>query len=152
MRTHCIVTIAVVCFIAIALSLSARETHAAVDANAYSHGETSCLQGTDGPGVRLRLRQNNHCEGRISYPYLEIDIRELPIAEHKTITIGADNWAFRCPDPKESCEQSLSGKVVFDHSDQTAGKEIQTDGRYELKFRTDTESGHFKVDCLIPCG
>lgn len=152
MRTHCTVTIAVVCIIAIALSLSARETKASVNANAYSHGETTCLQGNDGPGVRLRLRQNSRCEGRISYPYLEIDIRELPVAAHKSITIGADNWAFKCRDPKESCEQSLSGKIVFDHFEDTAGKEIQTDGYYELKFRTSTESGHFKVDCLAPCG
>ena len=152
MRTHCIVAIAVACFSAITFSLPAREAKGPEDANAYSHGETTCLQGNDGPGVRLRLRQNSRCEGRVSYPYLEIDIRELPIVVHKSITIGENNWAFRCPNPKESCEQSLGGKIVFDHFEETAGKEIQTDGNYELRFKTGRESGHFRVDCRAPCG
>ena len=120
--------------------------------NAYSHGETTCLQGDEGPGICLRLRQDSHCEGRTSYPYLEIDLRELPITVRKSITIGADNWAFRCADPKESCEQALGGKIVFDHFEETAGKEIRTDGSYDLRFRTGVESGHFEVDCRGPCG
>ena len=98
------------------------------------------------------MRQNSRCEGRVSHPYLEIDIRELPIVVHKSITIGENNWAFRCPNPKESCEQSLGGKIVFDHFEETAGEKIQTDGNYELRFKTVRESGHFRVDCRGPCG
>lgn len=79
-----------------------------------------------------------------------MDIREVPITVHKKITVGADNLAFRCPDQKESCEQSLSGEIVFDHFE---GKEIRTDGSYELRFRDgNTERGHFRVDCRPPCG
>lgn len=153
MRTHRIATVVVSCFAAIAVSLSAREPKTPVNTNAYPHGTTSCLQGSDGPGVKLLLRQNSQCEGRASYPYLEVDIRELPVSVHKSISIGADNWAFRCPDPKESCQQSLSGKVVFDHFEGTVGKDIQTDGSYELRFGADGfESGHFEVDCIAPCG
>ena len=152
MRTHLGGTIAGVCFIAIVLSSSARETGGSESASTYSHGEKTCLQGTDGPGVLLRLSKSRRCERRVSYPYLEVDIRELPIAAHRGITIGADNWAFKCPDPKESCEQALGGTIVLDHFEETAGKEIQTDGSYHLKFRTGLESGHFRVDCLAPCG
>jgi hypothetical protein len=152
-QTHWIVTASVIWVIAIALSLSARETKGSVNANTYSHGETTCLQGDDGHGLRLRLRQAGRCEGRVAYPYLEIDIRELPIAVRKSITIGADNLAFRCPDTNESCEQSLSGHVMFDHLGDANGKETQTDGSYELRFRDGhTESGHFNVDCRPPCG
>ena len=153
MRTHWIVATAPACFIAVALSVSAHDTKQSVNMNAYSHGSTTCLQGSDGSGVRLRLRQNSRCEGNVAYPYLEIDIRQMPISVHKSITIGADNWAFRCPSPKESCEQSSSGKIVFNHLDVASGKDIQTDGSYELRFSTGTsEKGQFKVDCRAPCG
>jgi hypothetical protein len=82
-----------------------------------------------------------------------MDVREQPISIHKSISIRADNRAFRCPNPKESCEQAQSGTVVFDHFEDTSGKGIQTDGYYELKFSTGrTESGLFKVDCIAPCG
>jgi hypothetical protein len=122
-RIHRIATVVVSCFSAIAVSLSAREPKTPANTNAYRHGTTTCLQGSDGPGVKLLLRQNSRCEGRVSYPYLEVDIRELPVSAHKSISIGADNWAFRCPDPKDSCQQSLSGKVVFDHFEGTVGSQ-----------------------------
>jgi len=146
-RIHLIVAITVC-----TVSFSTREMRETGSANAYSHGETTWLQGDDGPGIRLRLRQSNQCEGKVSYPYLEVDIRELPIAVHKSIPIGADNWAFRCPDARESCEQSRGGTIVFDHLEETVGKDLQTDGSYNLRFRSGVESGRFKVDCWPPCG
>ena len=150
MRTHWIAAV-VSLSIAVAFSVSAREPKTC-DADAYSHGTTTCLQGVDGPGIRLYL-EKAHCEGKVSYPHLELDIRELPISAHKTISIGADNWAYRCPNPKESCQQALSGQIVFDHFEVNAGREIpRTDGHYELRFNTGgPESGHFIVDCLAPC-
>ncbi len=151
MRIHRIVIAVVSGFVAIGVCSFAREP--SINANAYSHGTTSCLQGSDGPGVKLLLRQNKQCEGTVSYPYLEVDIKKLPILVHKSISIGADNWAFSCPSPKDSCQQFLSGKVVFDHFEETVGKETQTDGYYQLRFRTgSSQSGHFRVDCIAPCG
>jgi len=61
------------------------------------------------------LVQSSQCHVRISYPYLEVDIWELPILVNKKIRIGEGNWAFKCLDEKESCEQSLGGDIVFDH-------------------------------------
>jgi hypothetical protein len=151
-RTHWIVPIVASCFIAVALCSSAREQKGPVNTNAFPHGTTTCLQGDKGPGVQLFLEQYRHCEGQVSQPYLEVDIREQPIPVHKTISIGAENWAFRCLNPKESCEQALSGNVVFDHFEDISGKEIQTDGYYELRFRSGrSERGLFKVDCTAPC-
>jgi len=152
-RTHLIVAITVC-----TVSFSPREMRDTGSANTYSHGETTCLQRDDGPGTRLRLRRSDRCEGKVSYPYLEVDIRELPIAVHKSIPIGADNWAFKCPDAKESCEQSRGGTIVFDHLEESVGKDIQTDGSYDLRFRTGAESGHFqgrlsttvRLDCTPP--
>lgn len=151
MRTHWIVTAVVSLSIAVAFSVSAREPKPS-DADTYSPGTTTCLQGVDGPGIRLYL-ENAHCEGKVSYPHLELDIRELPISAHKNISIGANNGAFRCPTPKESCQQALAGKIVFDHFEENAGREIpRTDGHYELRFNTGgSERGHFIVDCLAPC-
>ena len=51
MRTHRIVTAVVSCFVAVAVSLSAREPKPPA-ADSYSHGTTACLQGGDGPGIR----------------------------------------------------------------------------------------------------
>ena len=139
-------------FVTVALIFSLLAVRASGTGGAYSHGETSCLQGNDGPGLRLRLRQNGRCEGRVTYPYLEIDIRELPIAAHREIRIGAENWARKCLSSNESCEESLGGTITFDHLDETPGKQIQTDGSYKVKFRGGWETGQFKVDCLPPCG
>jgi hypothetical protein len=141
-----------VCSIPIAVSLFAHETKQPVDSNAYSHGTITPLQGTDGPGIRLLLAQK--CEGRLSYPRLEIDIREQPVPVRKSIVIGPDNLAFRCLNPKESCEQLVSGELVFEHfEDRSKKTEITgTDGYYELRFRTRTERGRFKVDCVGICG
>ena len=122
-----------------------------MDLSAYSHGAMIPLQGNDGPGLRLLLTQEKKCEGRASYPRLEIDIRELPIPVHKKIKIGPENGAFRCMDAKESCEQFLSGEIVFEHFEgkpPSSGKMSETDGYYELKFRTGVGRGHFKVDCI----
>src|SRR5579864_3089693 len=100
MRTNWTATVVVCCFTTISLFLPAREPDRSVDANGYSHGTMTCMTGGDGPGTRLLFRQNRGCEGITSYPYLEVDITELPILVHKSITIGPDNWAFRCPSPK----------------------------------------------------
>jgi hypothetical protein len=153
-RTHWAATIVAACFIALAFSLFAREPKPSVNANAYPHGMTTCLEGAKGPGLQLFLKQDSRCEtGKPSHSYLEVDIREQPISVHKSISIGADNWAFRCANPKESCKQALSGYVWFDHFEDASGKGIQTDGYYELRFSTgESESGPFKVDCIAPCG
>jgi hypothetical protein len=119
----------------------------------YSHGTAACLQGNDGPGTRIRLTQHRSCGAQISYPYLEIEIRDLPISAGKSIPIGETNTAFRCQGPKNACEQSLSGEVIFNRYEETSEKELQTDGHYELRFNTGPpEAGHFKVDCMEPCG
>jgi len=153
LRTLWIVATALACFTAIALSVAAPKAKQSESMPAYSHGTTGCLQGNDGPGVRLRLRQSSRCEGNVLYPYLEIDVRQLPISVHKKITIGPDNWAFSCPGPKQSCEQSSSGEIMFNHLDEASGRDIQTDGLYELRFSNGrSEKGRFKVDCTAPCG
>jgi hypothetical protein len=151
-RTHWIVTVVASCFIAVALSLSALEQKHPINANAYPYGTTTCLQGDMGPGVQLFLKQYRRCEGKVSHPYLEVDIREQPIPVHESISIGAENWAFRCLTSKGSCEQALSGNIIFDHLEDTSRKGIQTDGYYELRFSSGrSESGLFKVDCMAPC-
>lgn len=154
MRTNWIATVAVTCFIAIALFLSAREADWTVNASEYSHGMMTCRTGGDGAGMRLILRASIRCEGDTSYPYLEVDIRELPISVHKRITIGPENLAFSCPSPKEGCRQAWSGSVVFNHLEKhVSGEEIQTDGDYDLKFSNGPpEIGNFKVDCGGICG
>jgi hypothetical protein len=147
------VKVAAVCSVLIALSLFAHETKQHLDSNAYSHGTIACLKGNDLPGLRLLLTQKKTCEGRLSYPRLEIDIREQSVPVRKSIVIGPDNLAFRCLNPKESCEQLVSGELVFEHfEDRPKNNEISgTDGHYELKFRTTTERGSFKVDCVGMC-
>jgi hypothetical protein len=151
-RIHLTATIVVSCVITLAFSSSAGEPKRSANGNAYPYGTTTCLQGDKGPGVQLFLKQYKRCEGKVSQPYLELDIREQSIPVHESISIGAQNWAFRCPNPKESCEQALSGSVVFDHFEDTSGKGIQTDGYYELRFSSGrSESGLFKVGCTAPC-
>ena len=142
-----------VCLLLVAGFSFSHETKQSVDSSAYSHGTMTCLQGNDGPGLRLLLTQKKTCEGRLSYPRLEIDIREQPVLR-KSVVIGPENAAFRCLDPKESCEQFLSCALVFEHFEGGSRKtEItDTDGYYELKFRTKTERGYFKVDCVGICG
>lgn len=110
-----------------------------------------CLQGNEGPGVRLLLTRKK-CEGGPSYPRLEIDIREQPVPVRKSILVGPENGAFECLDSRESCKQFLSGEVVFGHFESRSGKTEITDGYYELRFRTRTERGHFEVDCYGICG
>ena len=64
-----------------------------------------------------------------------------------------DTCTFRCRNAKESCEEAVSGDVIFDHFEDISGKTMQTDGYYELKFSTGrSESGIFKVTCFAPCG
>jgi hypothetical protein len=123
----------------------------------YSHGtKTSCFFGIDGPGIRLSLRQQDRCDrppSDFAYPYLEIYIKEQPIPVHKSIRIGPINLAFICANPKESCKRFVSGKVIFNHFEETSGKTFPlTDGDYELKFGFGKpETGHFKVECEAPC-
>jgi hypothetical protein len=142
-----------VCSALITLTLFAHETKQPADSHAYSHGTIACLKGNDLPGLRLLLTQKKICEGRRSYPRLEIDIKEQPVPVRKSIVIGPDNLAFRCLGPDEACEQLVSGELVFEHFEDGSKKtEInQTDGHYELKFRTTTERGSFKVDCVGMC-
>lgn len=121
-------------------------------ANAYLYATTTCIGGEGGPGVRLFLKQFSQCQGTTSYPYLRIDIREQLILAQKNIAIGGDNSALRCLGPRQSCEQAVSGNILFDHFEELSGKELKTDGYYELKFRTGRiESGIFKLDCMAPC-
>jgi hypothetical protein len=145
------ITSVVFCLVAVAFSFSAREPERSV--HVYPYGTTTCLQGDDGPGLRLYLKQYRSCQAKRSYPYLELHIKEQPISVHKSISIGTENGAFRCENPKESCEQALSGYLWFDHFEDTSGNGIQTDGHYELRFNTGgPESNFFKVDCYAPCG
>jgi hypothetical protein len=139
--------------VSIAIFLFAGDRKDSSGPNAYSHGTTTCLEGCNGPGLELLLKQAASCEKSWQvYPHLEIEIRERPIRVHKSVIIGPENWAFRCLDPKESCEQSLSGKLVFEHFEENVGKEMPlTDGYYELRFRSGTEQGRFKVECSAPC-
>ena len=120
---------------------------------AYPYGTTTCLQGNDGNGLRLYLRHKLGCEGKVTCPYLEVDVTDIPVPVQKRISIGTDNRAFRCHDARESCEQAVEGDVIFDHFEDISGKTIQTDGYYELKFSNGrSESGIFKVTCFAPCG
>jgi hypothetical protein len=125
-----------------------------VRAGAYSYTTTGCLQGTNGPGRAFYLT-DKHCTAFSSYPYLEIDIRQWPVPIGKAITIGPDNWAFRCLSSREGCAQAVSGTVVFDHSpDPTEPTDhaIRSTGKYELKFQAgQIESGRFEVTCSVPC-
>jgi hypothetical protein len=153
MRIHWTLVALLPCLVVLAVTSSEGEPKAPRDANAYPYGEATCLQGNSGTGLRLFLTQNRRCEGKVSCPYLEVDITEEPVPVHKSISIGTDNRAFRCRNAKESCEQAASGDVIFDHFEDISGKSLQTDGYYELKFSTGmSESGLFKVTCFAPCG
>jgi hypothetical protein len=117
---------------------------------AFSHGPTTCLQGSEGPGVRLFLNQQKQCEAKLVYPYLDVYLRELPITGGTVLAIGPENWAFQCVSPDEPCEQSLGGKIVFKHYDPKS--QVHSDGEYQLRFKGGkSESGQFMVDCVVPC-
>jgi hypothetical protein len=114
-----------------------------------------CLQGNDGPGLRLVLTKTKTCEGRSSYPRLEIDIKAHPIPLHKSIAIGSENGAFVCKEPGQSCQQFLSGEIVFEHFEAKPRNKNDlniTDGNYVLRLRTGAERGYFKLDCAGICG
>lgn len=122
------------------------------DTITFSHGVMTCLQGGSGPGTRLILTQKQTCQGGNRYPSFEIDIRQIMPHAPQVIAIGPDNWAFNCPSPKESCTQFMTGKVVFEHFKQPVKNEpALTDGYFELRSRSSTEHGRFKVDCFAPC-
>ena len=132
------------------LGVSGRAESANPDS--YSHGTTVCLQGRDGPGIRLRLRQRSECESNDEHPYLQIDIRELPLEANKSVVIGETNWAFECPNPKMACRQFASGQVMLNHVPDVASG-WRAEGWYELRFnRGEPWTGHFKVDCIAVCG
>lgn len=153
MHNHWVPTALLSCLCAFALSLPAREQKGSVPTKLYPQGTATCLQGNDGPGLRLFLTQKLSCEGNISCPYLEIHVTEEPVPVHKAISIGADNRAFRCLNASDSCERAVSGNVIFDHFEDTSGKGIQTDGYYDMKFsKGKSESGLFNVTCFAPCG
>jgi hypothetical protein len=75
----------------------------------YSHGTMTCLGEKNTPGIRFFLTQTNTCNAN-PYPRLEIEIRKMPIATQQNIIIGPDNFAFRCPNVDEACEQISTGK------------------------------------------
>jgi len=132
--------------------LCADDPEPSANANAYTYATTTCVQGDGGPGFRLFLQQSSQCRGTTSYPYLRIDIREQPILAKKNIAIGGDNSAIRCLSARQSCEQAVSGNIRFDHFEEFSGKKLQTDGYYDLEFRSGKpESGLFGVDCMAPC-
>ena len=138
----------------IAISLAASPTKQSL---AYSHGTVKCLQGDDGLGLKLVLTETKTCEGRSSYPRLEIEVKVLPVPLHKSIVIGSENEAFRFAEAHQSCEQFLSGELVFDHFEAKPRSNhyiSTTDGHYVLRSRTGTEHGYFKVDCDVDgfCG
>jgi hypothetical protein len=138
----------------IAVSSAANPTQRSV---AYWHGTLECLAGNDGPGQRLVLTEAKTCEGRSCYPRLEIDVKVQPIPAHRRIVIGigSENGAFRCPEPKEGCQQFLSGELVFDHFEAKprSNKGISTrDGHYVLRSKSGNARGHFKVDGDGFCG
>lgn len=133
------------------LTLSLRGDSGAANGDGYPHGTTVCLQGRDGPGIRLRLRQRQGCDGWDIYPYLEIDVRELPFAANKSIVIGETNTAFECLDRKTPCKQFTSGRVMLNRVPDTSSG-WRAEGWYELKFNTGLLwTGRFKVDCIAPC-
>jgi hypothetical protein len=119
----------------------------------YHASSLICVVGKDAPGVRLFLTKSLSCE-RLKHPYIEIDIQQPAIQSTKRIVIGEDNQSYRCLDPREACEQALSGVVVFDrYQEKNAKGKLETAGRFDLKFRgSETESGSFTVDCYSPCG
>jgi hypothetical protein len=148
MRMREMAAIMIASSMAITLCVSAGE--ARQSGNGYRYGSVTCVQGANGPGVSLRLRRDNDSAVMNPYPYLDIDIRELPVAVRKPITIGPDNWAFRCLDQKESCEQALSGTIGFDHFEDYSRKPVSpdgtTDGYYDLKFKNGGYAkGRFKA-------
>ena len=148
MASHQKITALLCCLSGLALSLSAGQPN-----GAYPYGTMTCLQGNDGPGLRLFLRQTFRCEGKVTCPYLEVDVSEEPVPVQKDVSIGTDNRAFRCRNAKDSCEQAVSGDVIFDHFEDISGKSIRIDGYYKLNFSTGkSESGLFKVTCFAPCG
>jgi hypothetical protein len=72
---------------------------------------------------------------------------------NESINVGQINWAFKCQDQKKSCEPFASGKVIFNHCEDSSENGIQADGWYQLRFTTGLpETGRFKVDCIAPCG
>ena len=50
----------------------------------------------------------------------------------KNMSLGPNNLAFRCLNPRDPCEQALSGDVLFDHFEDTSRRGLETDGYYEL--------------------
>jgi len=134
----------------IAGTLTANPIKQSLDSNVYSHGTVTPLQGNDGPGMRLILTAKT-CEGRSSYPRLEIDIKVHPIPLHKSIAIGSENGAYRCMEPTQSCQQFMSGELVFEHFEANPRNNNEmstTDGHYVLRLRTGTERGHFMTELL----
>ena len=122
-------------------------------ASVYSQAASlSCIFGRDGQWFRLLLSKRRSCEVS-RYAYLEIDIQQLPIHSRHRITIGENNWSFRCLDAREACEQARSGVVVFDRDEEKNDNDrLETRGHFEVKFRgEETESGDFTVDCYAPC-
>jgi hypothetical protein len=126
----------------------------------YSHATIGCLQGGKGPGFRLVLAKDGRCGTLVTYPNIDVDVRELPTKGGKTwkVNIGLQTWAFRCRDSNEPCQQASSGTIVFD----TLGGAQEGDhprptlhdaGHYELRFKSGSvEQGTFRVECSSVCG
>ena len=58
-------------WLALTLILVTSHFVASADGGAFSHGTATCLEGSEGgPGVRLFLRQDKRCDGKVGYPCL----------------------------------------------------------------------------------
>jgi hypothetical protein len=138
----------------LAALMSADQTRGQSSPDGYTYGYQTCVQGSEGPGISLRLRPYPNCNSRRpTYPFLEIHLREQPVPTNQRILIGETNSAFRCLGPKGACEWFSSGEVMFSRFEEVDSKGIHTDGWYELRFRSGPpETGRFTVDCVAPCG
>ena len=105
MRTLWRITTVASCFVA--LAFSAPEPKRSENSNAYPHGTWTCMEGSNGPGVGLLFKQDSRCEGKVSYPYLEVDVR--PFSPHFEAAYAApfasgflpasDEMLMICPAP-----------------------------------------------------
>jgi hypothetical protein len=130
------------------------------DRGDFSHATIGCLEGEKAPGSRVILSQEGRCDVGITYPNLDLHLKELPAKGEKLwkFNIGPENWAFRCLSSNDPCEQARSGTVVFDKLSATEEGEhsrpgLHDSGHYELRFKNGhVERGSFIVECFKACG
>jgi hypothetical protein len=162
--------------LALAAFMSADDTPTHASPDGYAYAVMTCLNGSDGPGVLLRLSPYRGCE-HPTYPYLEIHIQEqaTPIFKnlHTTeaisalktdpeqailinqkLPIGKTISAFRCLKANSACEWFTSGEIMFNRFEQADKKGMPwSSGWYQLKFASGMpETGRFTTGCIPPCG